>query len=165
MCSLIVYICTIDISSYFEFWQSWRKISCISFQGRKWITDIVHTIQNRVYCNVDSFFPCFSSLSFGLSSCCLLVQSFSPFYLLGVQLCSISLGHHVLFIRSNLYWLYSGRQWGFCAGWFTPVIFNITMYKPLPQNSSSLFSFLFFSFWLNWSDFNNLKCKKMLQYI
>lgn len=76
-----------------------------------------------------------------------------------------NLGHHVLFIRSNLYWLYSGRQWGFCAGWFTPVIFNITMYKPLPQNSSSLFSFLFFSFWLNWSDFNNLKCKKMLQYI
>lgn len=91
-------------------------------------------------------FPCFSSLSFGLSSCCLLVQSFSPFYLLGVQLCSISLGHHVLFIRSNRYWLYSGRQWGFCAGWFTPVIFNITMYKPLPQNSSSLFSFLFFFF-------------------
>lgn len=76
-----------------------------------------------------------------------------------------NLGHHVLFIRSNLYWLYSGRQWGFGAGWFTPVIFNITMYKPLPQNSSSLFSFLFFSFWLNWSDFNNLKCKKMLQYI
>lgn len=111
------------------------------------------------------FFPCFSSLSFGLSSCCLLVQSFSPFYLLGVQLCSISLGHHVLFIRSNLYWLYSGRQWGLGAGWFTPVIFNITMYKPLPQNSSSLFSFLFFSFWLNWSDFNNLKCKKMLRYI
>lgn len=76
-----------------------------------------------------------------------------------------NLGHHVLFIRSNLYWLYSGRQWGFGAGWFTPVIFDITMYKPLPQNSSSLFSFLFFSFWLNWSDFNNLKCKKMLQYI
>lgn len=76
-----------------------------------------------------------------------------------------NLGHHVLFIRSNLYWLYSGRQWGFGVGWFTPVIFNITMYKPLPQNSSSLFSFLFFSFWLNWSDFNNLKCKKMLQYI
>lgn len=92
----------------------------------------------------------FLSLSFGLSSCCLLVQSFSPFYLLGVQLCSISLGHHVHFIRSNLYWLYSGRQWGFCAGWFTPVIFNITMYKPLPQNSLSLFSFFFFLF--GWTD-------------
>lgn len=58
-----------------------------------------------------------------------------------------NLGHHVLFIRSNLYWFYSGRQWGFGAGWFTPVIFNITMYKPLPQNSSSLFSFFFLFGW------------------
>lgn len=62
-----------------------------------------------------------------------------------------NLGHHVLFIRSNLYWLYSGRQWGFGAGWFTPVIFNITMYKPLPQNIS-----LHKNYWHNRAKYSNM---------